>query len=138
MPKILSRDPAWLATGTPGFSLFQPDKKAPSKRESEAHHEGAQRRIAHRGTELFVAVGNELRWSEVGVLKDAADDLGALGREEVQNGDEDGGAGYRVSTCCCYSQVVSSTNTSGRRSRRLWLGRSRNSPSLPPATTSPS
>ena len=96
MPKILSRDPAWLATGTPGFNVFQPNKNATSTRVPETQHEGAQRKIAHRGTELFVAVGNELRWSEVGVVQDAADELRT--HSKAQGEDDDIGAGHRVST----------------------------------------
>ena len=36
---------------------------------------GPFRRIAHRGTEIFVAVGNEIRWSELGTVKDAGEDF---------------------------------------------------------------
>lgn len=94
MPKILARDPDWLGTGTPGFRLFQQNNIAKSKRSPEVQYEGAQRKIARRGTELFVAVGNELRWSEVGLLKDTADDV----RRGAQQGEA---TGYRVSAPGC-------------------------------------
>ena len=73
MPKILERDPAWLASATPGHTLFQPSTSAAAQRSPDSKDAGASRKLAHRGTELFVAVGNELRWSEIGLLKDAGD-----------------------------------------------------------------
>ncbi len=40
-------------------------------------------------------MGNELRWSEVGLLKDAVEDLQVYGRGH--DAEKDSGAGYRVS-----------------------------------------
>ena len=93
MPKILERDPAWLGSGAPGFSLFRPDNTN-AKKISHSQAEGAQRKVAHRGTEVFVAIGNELRWSEVGLLKDAAEGVRG-GRRGQQHGDT-AAAGYRL------------------------------------------
>ena len=97
MPKILTRDPAWLATGTPGFELFQGSSSSKSKRLPETQYAGAQRKIAHRGTEVFVAVGNELRWSEVGLLKDAAKDIRKSSGRGYRDDDDEVERGYRVS-----------------------------------------
>ena len=74
MPKILARDPVWLSTPTPGFNLFQPDNDSKAKKLPDTRYEGPLRKVAHRGTEVIVAVGNELRWSELGLLKDAGED----------------------------------------------------------------
>ena len=73
MPKIIERDPAWLASATPGHNLFRPSTSAAAQRSPDTKDVGATRRVAHRGTELFVAVGSELRWSELGLVKDAGD-----------------------------------------------------------------
>ena len=69
MPKILERDPAWLASS----NLFRPGISAAAQRSIDSKDVTATRKIGHRGTEVFVAVGNELRWSELGQLKDAED-----------------------------------------------------------------
>lgn len=69
MPKVLSRQPRWLDYGTPAYAFFQPEDKAKAASNTGAH--GPQRRIAHRGTELFAAVGDELRWSDLARLKEA-------------------------------------------------------------------
>ena len=97
MPKILTRDPAWLATGTPGFDLFQPSGSNSSKKLTATKYTGARRKIAHRGTEVFVAVKNELRWSEVGLLKDAADDISKSSGRLHQDEEDREDPGYRVS-----------------------------------------
>jgi hypothetical protein len=75
MPKILVRDPAWLARPTPGYQLFQQDSTSKSQQSHDARYEGPLRKIAHRGSEVFVAVGNELRWSELGLMKDVGEDF---------------------------------------------------------------
>ncbi|KAK4502958.1 hypothetical protein PRZ48_006385 [Zasmidium cellare] len=72
MPKILARSPQWLDYGTPGFDFFQPADNDKS-RQTGAQTKGPSRRIAHRGTEVFTAVGNEVRWSDLAVLKDAGE-----------------------------------------------------------------
>jgi nucleoporin NUP82 len=74
MPKVVARDPAWLARPSPGFQLFNQDESSALKT-PEVTSAGPLRKVAHRGTEVFVAVGNELRWSELGLLKNAGDDF---------------------------------------------------------------
>jgi len=72
MPGVSSFTPAWLSRPSPGFSLFNHNpfdtsKKQPGGTESTAT--GPNRTIASRGTELFVAVGNEIRWSDLILLR---------------------------------------------------------------------
>lgn len=60
MAKITSYTPPWLSCATAGSDLFKASSNA----------EGAQRRtLATRGTELFLATGNEIRWADLGILK---------------------------------------------------------------------
>ena len=73
MPKVLARDPAWLSRPSPGFQLFRPEERSQTYQVPDADYEGPTRKIAHRGTEVFVAVGNELRWADVALLKDAGE-----------------------------------------------------------------
>lgn len=87
MPKVLSYTPEWLSRPSAGFKLFQstqPDSK------QQQQHEGPRKTIAHRGSEVFVAVGKELRWSDLSLLRDAEQD----GRANEL------GQGYRV----CYTK----------------------------------
>ena len=97
MPKVLARDPPWLARPSPGFQLFRPDTKS-TARTADSHYDGPSRKIAHRGTEVFVAVGNELRWSELGKLKDAGEEYTRRhGQYEAEDGEEVERA-YRVTS----------------------------------------
>ena len=78
MFRLRERDPAWLSSEAPGSDLFKPDTNTSrAQSTSTAKHEGTLRKIAHRGTEIFVAVGNELRWSELGLLRDTGEGTGA-------------------------------------------------------------
>ncbi|EME45042.1 hypothetical protein DOTSEDRAFT_70922 [Dothistroma septosporum NZE10] len=82
MPKILSQQPRWLDHGTPGYDFFQPGRIDKTS-SSNATTEGPLRRVAHRGSELFVAVGNEIRWSHLSTLKDAGEGNAArYGKDE--------------------------------------------------------
>lgn len=84
MPRALSYTPDWMSRPKTAFNLFQPKQPA-----SKQLSEGSRRTIAHRGTEVFVAVGKELRWSDLGLLRDAEAD----GRASEL------GQGYRVWHC---------------------------------------
>ena len=105
MPKILARDPAWLSRSTPGFNLFQPDSQTQRQILQDVRYEGPLRTIAHRGMEIFVAIGKELRWSDVGSLKDAGDEQERkYGRSRWRDGQQDEREGertYRVRCCSC-------------------------------------
>ena len=76
MARVASHTPSWLSAPSPGFNLFQratDSKPAAAYRngnDKDASH-GPSRTIAHRGTEVFVLVGNDIRWSDLVMLKDA-------------------------------------------------------------------
>ncbi|MCJ1246131.1 hypothetical protein MMC30_003336 [Trapelia coarctata] len=82
MPKIISYTPAWLSRPSPGFNLFSVDSKKLSvgadkhsdrnSRNGTGKKEnwlGPRRVLARRGTELFVVVGNTIRWANLCALK---------------------------------------------------------------------
>ncbi|ROT35938.1 hypothetical protein SODALDRAFT_300209 [Sodiomyces alkalinus F11] len=70
MPKIKSYTAPWLAQG-PGQGLFAAPSEAQSPFTSKKKKiPGTRRPIAHRGTEVFAAVGKELRWADLAYLKD--------------------------------------------------------------------
>ncbi|KAG6036878.1 hypothetical protein E4U41_005461 [Claviceps citrina] len=76
MPKIKSYSAPWLSSiNAPGHQLFAPsDEPARSRALSPASGNqslpGPRRTIARRGTEVFVAVGKEIRWADLAYLKD--------------------------------------------------------------------
>lgn len=113
MPKILARDPAWLARATPSAQLFRASGPAAQRAATAQEHEGASRRIAQRGSEVFVAVGNEVRWSELGLLKDAGEQSG---RQQAR--DQDGAEKlYRVCRwpgSMCHTQELQATDSHAR------------------------
>jgi hypothetical protein len=84
MPRVLARTPEWLVPPSPGFDLFAAKaSKAPdpNTNQKEQHDNGPLRTIAYgRGTEVFVAQGNEVRWADLKALKD--------GFEETEDIDE--------------------------------------------------
>ncbi|WQF75486.1 Putative nucleoporin NUP88/NUP82 [Colletotrichum destructivum] len=77
MPKVKSYSAPWLSHG-PGRSLFAPSNDAASKAMSapspyaskKKKTPGPRRTIARRGTEVFIAVGKELRWGDLAYLKE--------------------------------------------------------------------
>lgn len=75
MPKVKSYTAPWLSHG-PGHALFAPSSEAskalgaPSPYSKKKKPVGPRRTIARRGTEVFVAVGKELRWGDLAYLKD--------------------------------------------------------------------
>jgi nucleoporin NUP82 len=68
MPRILGYTPQWLSRPSMGFKIFS--------NASSTHRNGATtepsiaRLIARRGTQIFVVVDNELRWTDLVYLKD--------------------------------------------------------------------
>ena len=68
MPKVLSYTPPWLSRPSPGFKVFYDPPKSTSTTAESAP--AVSRTIASRGTQLFVAVGNEIRWTDLVYLKD--------------------------------------------------------------------
>jgi nucleoporin NUP82 len=71
MPKVLSRTPEWLSHGAPGHSLFAAN---PQRKQLNGTRKVAPslpfKTIVHRGTEVFVAVDNEIRWSDLVFLQE--------------------------------------------------------------------
>ncbi|KAI9723270.1 MAG: hypothetical protein M1812_001152 [Candelaria pacifica] len=123
MPKILSYTPAWLSRPSPGFDTFSSkassrpsssSKARSPKRNSNgttgtASYVGPRRTIARRGTEIFVVVDNQIRWSELCMLKDDWEEAQELKAQSVKgkrrsstiNGTEDNidegdGSNYRI------------------------------------------
>ncbi|KAJ9645852.1 hypothetical protein H2199_002895 [Coniosporium tulheliwenetii] len=87
MPRVLSYTPSWLSRPSPGFDLFaqSPAKnktkaRVPNGNGSSSEASGPRRTIARRGTEVFVAVGNEIRWSDLVLLKEKGASDGDLRR----------------------------------------------------------
>ncbi|KAF7510710.1 hypothetical protein GJ744_006076 [Endocarpon pusillum] len=82
MPKIISYTPPWLSRPSPGSQAFiniQNNDSNPSKRPphlSSPSHEvadqpyyGPHRLLARRGTEIFVVIGNQIRWTDLRMIK---------------------------------------------------------------------
>ena len=78
MPKVIGHTPAWLSTPSAGAGVFNPESKKksadsparrPAQSPSSSEYNGSTRLIANRGTEIFVAVGNQLRWADLKTLK---------------------------------------------------------------------
>ena len=72
MPKVLAYTPDWLSRPNPGYHLFAPTQTngngVVATRRSE--QPGPRKTIATRASEVFVAVGNEIRWADLANLKD--------------------------------------------------------------------
>ncbi|RDW65505.1 hypothetical protein BP5796_10197 [Coleophoma crateriformis] len=109
MPKVTGYTPAWLSKPEPGFDLFtassEDEKHALSLNGKGTSKPGPRRTIAHRGTEVFIAVGKEIRWADLVYLKETWEDKQhaqkgqARGkeRESSQTEPRDGNAqGYRT------------------------------------------
>lgn len=85
MAKIIEHTPAWLSRPSPGFDVFQPSSSSGSSRASlsngqgkKLEHRGVLRTIAHRGTEIFVASGNQIKWADLVALKEAGKEVGQV------------------------------------------------------------
>lgn len=94
MAKVLSHTPAWLSRPSPAFDFFQPGPQTKSPialtngQGKKLDHQTPSRTIACRGTEVFAVAGNEIRWSDLILLRDSA-------KEEGNS--EDGAASFRAS-----------------------------------------
>ena len=89
MPKVINYTPPWLSRPSPGSQLFELSTRAEQcdhdhRQNSESHangngrlqeYLGPKRTIAHRGTEIFVVVDNEIRWSDLCLLKENWEEL---------------------------------------------------------------
>ncbi|KAI9167417.1 Nucleoporin NUP82 [Paramyrothecium foliicola] len=78
MPKVKSYSAAWLSKNALGHQLFEPSSDALRSRALSPSYAsarkqasaGPRRTIARRGTEVFVAVGKEIRWGDLAYLKE--------------------------------------------------------------------
>lgn len=75
MPRIKSYVPSWLNEPAPGHKLFSPStedtKQSSTQLYSNRSKPGPRRTIARRGTEIFVAVGKQIRWGNLVRLKES-------------------------------------------------------------------
>lgn len=76
MPKVISYTPDWLSGNSPAQGIFSPTEsqrgslQALSEAAKRKSRSGPRRVIARRGTEIFVAVGKEIRWGDLVQLKE--------------------------------------------------------------------
>ncbi|KAH9884468.1 hypothetical protein F4778DRAFT_763166 [Xylariomycetidae sp. FL2044] len=90
MPKIKSYTPAWLSKPSAGHELFTPgaeDIEYYSYKPTSKP--GPRRTIAKRGTEVFIAVGKEIRWADLVYLKERWEEKEARGHSGVRIKRED-------------------------------------------------
>ncbi|KAF2850371.1 hypothetical protein T440DRAFT_479432 [Plenodomus tracheiphilus IPT5] len=74
MPKVLSYTPDWLSRPNPGYQLFAPRRSSGNGSTAKKNTDiGPRKTIATRGSEVFVAVGNELRWADLVNLKEGTE-----------------------------------------------------------------
>lgn len=78
MPNIISYTPAWLCKPNPGHEIFTTSTKDTNYSSipkvtngKKTPKPGPWRTIARRGTEIFVAVGREIRWADLVYMKEA-------------------------------------------------------------------
>ncbi|KAL2270418.1 hypothetical protein VTJ83DRAFT_2602 [Remersonia thermophila] len=72
MPKIKSFAPSWLNEPSRGYKLFElpgDDVRPPPSLYNKKSKPGPRRTIARRGTEVFVAVGKQIRWGDLALLR---------------------------------------------------------------------
>jgi nucleoporin NUP82 len=115
MPKVISYTPAWLSKPAPSYEIFTPSTtEAPIDQATlfNAHRESTKRKgkpgptrtIARRGTEVFVAVGKEIKWGDLVFLKESWEAKQSRQRErsrremheEAKDDGEGHAQGYRV------------------------------------------
>lgn len=91
MPKVKSYAAPFLAGDAPAHRLFEPSTEASRSRSIDGTSKkqfvpGPRRTIARRGTEIFVAVGREIRWGDLAYLKDEWANRHSKGRNGNGNG----------------------------------------------------
>ena len=115
MPKAISQTPSWLTRPSPGARIFSDPSTqsptSPSKRHSQTPPNGSsassyyspRRTIAQRGTEIFVAVGNKIRWADLVSIKDNWED--SIYSRKKQDGDADRATPYKTLSVPVYYQI---------------------------------
>jgi len=109
MPGTLRYTPSWLSRPSPGFDLFSPKTQPPlaqdQTKQKDTKPSGPTRTIARRGTEVFVVVGNELRWSDLVLLKEQWDEgYNEKNGDNEQDDNNESQSTTRVSFIDCFSQ----------------------------------
>ena len=109
MPKILHRQPEWLATATPAHGLLSVG--SPQGNEAYKTSEGkleapGLRTLASRGSEVFVADGKTIRWADLASMKSDWESK----EEQSLPADHDSiiGHQYRVSCKALFGNVANS------------------------------
>ena len=117
---IAEYTPAWLQKPSPGHGVFTPIPAKPTSSflsqsngtdsaSKRAAKPGPRRTIARRGTEVFIAVGKEIRWADLVYLKQGWEYKEAKKAASRRGGDDRGfressqyeadhAQGYRVSS----------------------------------------
>ncbi|KAF7941660.1 uncharacterized protein EAE97_006497 [Botrytis byssoidea] len=78
MPQVLGYTPTWLSKPNPGHEIFTAKPTgiqtasgaSYNPNEKKTNKVGSKRTIARRGTEIFIAVGKEIRWADLVYLKE--------------------------------------------------------------------
>ncbi|THV48810.1 hypothetical protein BGAL_0226g00050 [Botrytis galanthina] len=78
MPQVLGYTPTWLSKPNPGHEIFTAKPTgiqtasgaSYNPNERKTNTVGPKRTIARRGTEIFIAVGKEIRWADLVYLKE--------------------------------------------------------------------
>lgn len=100
MPKIVSRQPAWLSRKSAAFRLFDGVKSPKGHQDLQEPQEQLNNRglrtLAHRGSEVFIADGNTVRWADLASMKAAWESKHDEGQIVEQDEDPLVGAQYRV------------------------------------------
>lgn len=99
MPKIVKHTPRWLSRPSPGFKLFSdPATHGHTSNGRETNGTNSSpvpsRKIACRGTEVFIVVHNELRWSDLVLLKELHDEKPQ--EDEHDEADDERRQSYKV------------------------------------------
>ncbi len=111
MPEVIGYTPPWLSRPSPGAGIFaDPSPQSPpspSKRQGPSspatpEYPGPKRLIAHRGTEVFAAVGNQIRWADLAKVKDRWEDSN---NSRKHQDDEHDNTTYRTLATPVYYQI---------------------------------
>ncbi|KAJ8068011.1 hypothetical protein OCU04_003589 [Sclerotinia nivalis] len=113
MPQVLGYTPTWLSKPNPGHEIFTAGPTGNQTASGNSYNFnngrsnklGPRRTIARRGTEVFIAVGKEIRWADLVYLKETWENKQenqrsflkgkSLAAEEVEAG-PDVAQGYRT------------------------------------------
>lgn len=96
MPKIKSYTPSWLSPPAPGHNLFVPSSEErrsspfPAAK-SKAAKTAPRKTLARSGSQIFVAVGREIRWADLIELKEKWQEKAVRGRSSIRIKREDEG-----------------------------------------------